>query len=118
MYRLKIESQFDAAHKLDGYEGICSKLHGHTWKVEVFVGGEKLDDIGRLIDFNTLKEKLDDIIEKLDHSLLNDFNEIGNPTSENVSRYVFKNLRALLKTVKLEKIRVWESPKNWCEYYE
>jgi len=118
MYRLRIESEFDAAHKLVGYKGKCSRLHGHTWKVEVFVVGEKLDDIGILVDFNTLKEKLGEITDKLDHSFLNDFKEIGNPTSENISRYVFQNLKGLPKTVKLEKARVWENPKSWCEYFE
>jgi len=118
MYTLRIESDFDAAHKLVGYKGKCSRLHGHTWKIEVFVVGEKLDDIGILVDFNTLKEKLGEITDKLDHSFLNDFKEIGNPTSENISRYVFQNLKGLPKTVRLERVRVWESPKSWCEYFE
>jgi 6-pyruvoyltetrahydropterin/6-carboxytetrahydropterin synthase len=103
---------------LVGYKGKCSRIHGHTWKVEVFVVGEKLDDIGILVDFETLKEKLEEITERLDHSFLNDLKEIGNPTSENISRYVFQNLKALPKTVKLEKVRVWESPRSWCEYFE
>lgn len=118
MYRLRIESQFDAAHKLVGYKGKCARLHGHTWKVEVFVVGQKLDDIGILVDFKTLKEKLGEITERLDHSSLNDLKEIGNPTSENVSRYICENLKGLPKTVKLEKVRVWESPNAWCEFFE
>ena len=118
MYRLSIESHFDAAHKLLGYKGKCSKIHGHTWKIEVFVLGEKLDNIGILVDFKVIKEKLQKIVEKLDHSFLNDFKEIGNPTSENISKYIFKNLKDLPNSVKLEKIRVWESPETWCEYFE
>ena len=43
MHRLRIESHFDAAHKLVGYKGKCSNVHGHRWKVEVFVTGKKLD---------------------------------------------------------------------------
>jgi 6-pyruvoyltetrahydropterin/6-carboxytetrahydropterin synthase len=118
MYRLRIESQFDAAHKLVGYKGKCSKLHGHTWKAEVFVVGKELDTIGLLVDFGLLKEKLREITDKLDHSFLNDSKEVGNPTSENISRYVFQNLRDLPKNVRLEKVRVWESPESWCEYFE
>jgi len=118
MYRLRIESHFDAAHWLDGYEGKCARLHGHTWKVEVFVIGENLNHIGMLIDFEVLKEKVNEIIGKFDHNFLNDFKEIGNPTSENLARYIFNNLRGLPKNVKLEKVRVWESPTSWCEYYE
>jgi len=118
MYRLRIESYFDAAHRLDGYEGECAKLHGHTWKVEVFVTGEKLDKIGMMVDFKILRERVKEITEKLDHSFLNDFKEIGKPTSENISRYIFRNLKDLPKNVRLEKVRVWESPSSWCEYYE
>ena len=118
MYRLRIESHFDAAHKLVGYRGKCSQVHGHRWKVEVFVSGDKLDNIGILVDFDVLKQKLEKIVEKLDHGFLNDFKEIGNPTSENISKYIFKNLKGLPDSVKLEKVRVWESPEAWCEYSE
>jgi 6-pyruvoyltetrahydropterin/6-carboxytetrahydropterin synthase len=118
MYRLRIESHFDAAHKLIGYKGKCAELHGHTWKVEVFVVGEKLDDVGILVDFNTLKEKLSKIIGRLDHKFLNNLKEIGNPTCENLSKYIFENLKDLRMHVKLEKVRVWEGEKSWCEYYE
>ncbi|HID42527.1 MAG TPA: 6-carboxytetrahydropterin synthase QueD [Archaeoglobaceae archaeon] len=117
MYRLRVKSHFDAAHKLVGYEGKCSELHGHGWKIEIFVTGENLDEIGILIDFKVLKEKLEEIIRKFDHSYLNDFREIGNPTSENISKYIFRKLK-LPESVRLEKVRVWENSDSWCEYYE
>ena len=117
MYRLRVETQFDAAHKMIGYEGKCSRLHGHTWKVEVFVVGEKLNAVGVLVDFNVIKERLDEITETLDHSFLNDFKEIGNPTCENVAKYIFKKLKGL-PDVELEKVRIWESPKSYAEYFE
>mgnify|MGYP005665459171 CR=1 FL=1 len=104
MYRLRVETKFDAAHKLVSYEGKCSRLHGHTWKVEVFVVGNKLDEIGMLTDFRVLKEKLNEVIEKLDHSFLNDFEEMGNPTCENIARYIYERLKAKLENVRLEKV--------------
>ena len=117
MYRLRIESHFDAAHKLEGYKGKCSRLHGHRWKVEIFVLGEKLKN-GMLIDLEVLKKRLGRLIDKLDHTFLNEIKEIGNPTVENISRYIFENLRLRLpKGVRLEKVRVWESEKSWGEYY-
>ena len=118
MYRLRVESHFDAAHRLVGYKGKCSRVHGHRWKVEVFVSGDKLDNMGILVDFEVLKQRLEKMVEKLDHSFLNDSKEIGNPTSENISRYIFKSLKGLPNSVKLEKVRVWESPDSWCEYFE
>jgi len=117
MYRLGIESQFDAAHKLVGYKGKCSKLHGHTWKVEVLIVGKELDSTGMLVDFGLLKKKLGEITEKLDHSFLNDLKEIGNPTAENISRYIHQNLKDLPQNISLEKVRVWESLSSWCEYF-
>ena len=118
MYRLRTQSHFDAAHKLVGYKGKCAQLHGHTWKVEVFVVGEKLNDIGILADFKVLKARLKEITDRFDHSFLNDFKEIGNPTVENMSRYIFENLKGLPKTVRLEKVRVWESPDSYAEYFQ
>jgi len=118
MYRLRIENHFDAAHKLMGYEGKCAELHGHTWKVEVFVVGAKLNDVGMLADFNKLEEILSKVIKRLDHKFLNDQQEIGNPTCENLSKYIFENLKGLPKQIKLEKVRVWEGKESWCEYYE
>ena len=117
MYRLRIESHFDAAHKLIDHEGKCAELHGHTWKVEVFVVGEKINSAGILVDFSILEEKLNKIIKRLDHKFLNDLKEMGNPTCENLSKYIFQNLKGLPKHVKLEKVRVWEGEKSWCEYY-
>ena len=118
MYRLRIESHFDAAHKLIGYKGKCAELHGHTWKVEVFVVGEKLGDVGILVDFNILEEKTRKIIERLDHKFLNNIKEIGNPTCENLSKHIFETLKDLPKHIKLEKVRVWEGQISWCEYNE
>ena len=118
MYRLRIESHFDAAHKLLGYEGKCAELHGHTWKIEVFVVGAELNDVGMLVDFGILEEKLRTIVRRLDHKLLNKITEIGNPTCENLSKYVFQTLQGLPKHIRLQKVRVWEGKKGWCEYYE
>lgn len=118
MYRLRIETEFDAAHKLKGYQGKCANLHGHTWKVEAFILGEKLDSVGMIIDFGLLKNRLKDITECLDHSYLNDKPEIGNPTSENMAKHIFDKMKNLPEGIKLERIRIWESPRSWCEYYE
>jgi 6-pyruvoyltetrahydropterin/6-carboxytetrahydropterin synthase len=118
MFRLRIETEFDAAHKIESYKGKCANLHGHTWKVEIFVLGEKLDPTGMIVDFCVLKQRLKEITEKLDHSYLNETKEIGNPTSENLSKYIFEKMGDLAENVKLEKIRIWENPRSWCEYYE
>lgn len=118
MYRLRVRSEFDAAHKLRGNKGKCSQLHGHTWTVEVFVSGKELNQDGMVVDFRDLKDKLKELVKDFDHSYLNDFEEIGNPTSENLSRYLFNKLKGSWQGIDLEKVRIWEGEKSWCEYYE
>lgn len=119
MYRLRTKMDFDAAHYLEKYEGKCARMHGHLWVIEAFVLGKELDETGFVVDFGVIKSALKVIIDKLDHTLLNDTEEIGNPTSENLARYIYYLLRPTLpKVVQLEKIRVHESPRSWCEYFE
>ena len=65
-FLLKTEFVFDSAHSLRNYEGKCKNIHGHTWKVEIWIKGDssKLDETGILFDFTNvqkLKEKFDDI---------------------------------------------------------
>jgi 6-pyruvoyltetrahydropterin/6-carboxytetrahydropterin synthase len=118
MYRLRVEEKFDAAHKMDGYQGKCAQLHGHTYKVEVFVLGKEVDAIGISVDLRLIKEKLRKITEQLDHSYLNDLKEIGNPSSENIAKYIFQKMKDLPAGSTLDKVRVWETPSSWCEYFE
>jgi 6-pyruvoyltetrahydropterin/6-carboxytetrahydropterin synthase len=119
VYRLRIETEFDAAHKIEGYQGKCAQLHGHTYKVEVFVLSKQTDSIGITFDLRLLKEKLLGITGRFDHNFLNDLKELGNPSIENISKYIFLNMKDNLPDgVLLERVRVWETPKSWCEYFE
>ena len=91
MYELKTITQFGAAHQLRNYKGKCENLHGHNWKIEVYVKGENLDENGLLVDFKVIKDKTKEIIEELDHKFLNElecFRDI-NPSSENIARYIY-----------------------------
>ena len=76
------------AHNLRGYNGDCEKLHGHNWKVEVILKTEKLNELGMVMDFKIVKEKLEVILSRFDHSYLNELSEFKqeNPTTENVSK--------------------------------
>lgn len=123
MFRLSVKSRFAAAHRLVNYQGHCSRLHGHTWEVEVSVEGTGLDQCGMLVDFHILKEALNKVIEDLDHSYLNQlppFNQENlNPTAENLARYFFERLKtALPPGTSLAEVRVWESPDASASYRE
>ena len=84
MYELKTVTQFGAAHQLKDIGGKCENLHGHNWKVEVYVKGENLDKCGLLVDFHVIKDVVNKIINELDHKFLNelDFFKDINPSSE------------------------------------
>ena len=82
---LHTETTIDSAHKLEGYKGICSSLHGHTWKLRLwFVGSSKyLDEVGILVDFGIVKS----LKKELDHKYLNDVIK-KNPTAENLCMWI------------------------------
>lgn len=113
-----VEESFDAAHALRGYDGPCENLHGHTWKVQVFLSGKKLDQIGLLQDFKTLKGGLRDVLLDFDHKLLNDIKpfDVENPSSENLARSIYRKMKAGNKMV--GKVVVWESATSCAAYWE
>ncbi len=122
MYKLNVTSQFSAAHQLKGYEGACKNLHGHNWKVRVGILCEKTDDIGMTIDFGIVKEIMENILAKLDHSLLNDhdcFSE-ENPTSENIAQYLYVQFKSRLteQNCQVADVEVWESDRSSMVYFE
>jgi 6-pyruvoyltetrahydropterin/6-carboxytetrahydropterin synthase len=113
MYHLTVHSHFAAAHNLLHYQGDCENLHGHNWKVEVTVGANQLDRSGLGVDFKVLKRETKKVLESLDHTYLNqlpDFQQVS-PSSENIARYLFEKLAAVLNdgNVRVEKVNVWES---------
>jgi len=121
MYEVTITGHFDAAHALRGYKGKCENLHGHRYQVAVCVAAEKLDEIGLAYDFTELKKALKErVLSRLDHANLNEvppFDRI-NPSTENIARHIYEELKAALPDVKLRWVRVWESPDAWVTYCE
>jgi 6-pyruvoyltetrahydropterin/6-carboxytetrahydropterin synthase len=120
MYRLMIKTSFAAAHNLINYQGDCENLHGHNWRVEVFVAAKELDKAGLGIDFKILKKQTNSLLDELDHKYLNDLTPFikDSPSSENISRYLFGRLSETLnnENITVEKINVWES-ENACASY-
>jgi 6-pyruvoyltetrahydropterin/6-carboxytetrahydropterin synthase len=122
MYELKVITQFSAAHRLENFYGKCEGLHGHNWKVEVFLGGERLDGAGLLMDFGVVKARTREVLEEIDHKYLNElaaFQE-QNPSSENLARYLFQRLSDTLNRdgIKVLRVNVWESDNSCAAYYQ
>jgi 6-pyruvoyltetrahydropterin/6-carboxytetrahydropterin synthase len=122
MYELKIISQFAAAHQLREFHGKCEQLHGHNWKVEVYVTGDQLGKDGLLIDFRMVKKATEKVLNELDHKFLNELEPFRpiNPSSENIARYVYESLDQELTNgnVKVSKVTAWESDSACATYME
>ncbi len=110
-----VEDTFSAAHQLRGYEGKCENLHGHTFKVQVFLTGDKLDKIGMLVDFKKIKAELKKVLDKFDHTNLNELAEFKekNPTAENLARVIYEKISSLNPS----KVTVFESEKASASFF-
>jgi 6-pyruvoyltetrahydropterin/6-carboxytetrahydropterin synthase len=98
----------------------CENLHGHNWKIEVYVIGEKLNNAGVLVDFGEIKAHLADVMKKLDHKFLNelDYFSDGNPSSETIARFVARELQAKIdnSSARVSRVAAWESDDACATY--
>jgi 6-pyruvoyltetrahydropterin/6-carboxytetrahydropterin synthase len=125
MYEISVEKHNDAAHYLRDYKGKCENLHGHRYRIVVKVSAEKLNEIGLAYDFTDLKKHLGEILERYDHTCLNDvkpFDKI-NPSAENLAATIYKELKKKLpfddaqgKGVKLTSVAAYETPEQGVVY--
>jgi 6-pyruvoyltetrahydropterin/6-carboxytetrahydropterin synthase len=135
MYTDRIEITFDAGHRLLFYEGKCESPHGHSFKAEIMVAGDNLDQTGFVVDFLQLKNRTEQwinenwdhafLINRDDRELLQALNSLthgkififenGNPTAENMSRCLYDYINSLYENL-VSKVRVWEGPGQYAEY--
>jgi 6-pyruvoyltetrahydropterin/6-carboxytetrahydropterin synthase len=92
---VQIEDSFEAAHHLVGYEGKCSRVHGHRWVVKAAWIGDADESSGMICDFKILKERLRHLLIRFDHQDLNYY--FNDPTAEYVAEEIFR----ILKTEKI-----------------
>ena len=122
MFELKIVTHFAAAHQLREFAGKCENLHGHNWKVEVYVRGEKLGENGLLMDFGHVKKATEEVLDRLDHQFLNELEEFKatNPSSENIARLIFEALVRIFddQGVTVSKVTAWESDTACASYIQ
>ena len=106
---------FEAAHKLPlvPQDHKCFQLHGHSFKVRVFIQGP-VNKMGWVIDFAELKDICKPWIERLDHSFLNEINGLENPTSENIAIWLWDKLIQELPL--LSAVEVMETCSSGCIY--
>ena len=123
MYEVFTEMHFSASHHLLNYIGDCSKVHGHNWQVRATAQAPTLNELGIAVDFKALKRHLHTVIDPLDHEDLNTLftADFGNPTAENIARYIFDKLAPLIDQEEgsaiITRIDIWETPGNCASYF-
>ncbi|KGQ42228.1 6-carboxytetrahydropterin synthase QueD [Gallibacterium anatis] len=141
MLKVAKEFSFDMAHLLDGHDGKCQNLHGHTYKLQVIVSGETENNgakKGMVIDFADLKRAVNElIISPMDHAFIYDqsseretkiaqllqqlnsktFALPVRSTAENLAQFIFQRLKENVG-FHLHSVRLWETPTSFAEYGE
>ena len=121
MFELKIITRFAAAHQLTMVGKKCENLHGHNWKIEVCVKGEKLDAGGVVVDFGIIKTHVREIMETIDHQFLNQLPFFtGRPaSSEYIALHIAEELQKRLDVpgVSVSSVSAWESDDACATYF-
>jgi 6-pyruvoyltetrahydropterin/6-carboxytetrahydropterin synthase len=107
---------FEAAHLLPTFPAghKCRRLHGHSFRVEVRVAGEVDEQAGYLLDYGEIRAACEPIRTSLDHTYLNEIPGLENPTAENLSRWIWQQLKPRLPLLAV--VLVHETCTTGCEY--
>ena len=118
MYEVYVAAQFEAAHRLVGDFGPATRPHGHTYRMEVIVRGERLKDDSTLYDIGLLRPAVEELAATLHYRDLNDVPGLAdvNTTAEAVARYCWDELAQPLRSQGLASltVRIWESPQVYA----
>ena len=111
-YTLRVRDRFEASHWLRSYRGEPEQIHGHSWRVEVVLETDRLDDEGMGFDFVEIKGLLRSLAARFDH---NDINSVPpfdtlSPTTEHIARWFYGELRDGLPGAGIAAVTVWEGP--------
>lgn len=89
-------------------------MHGHTYRLKVVIEGEPDPVLGWIMDFKQLKDAVNPVIDQLDHKLINDIEGLENATAENITIWIWKQIRPLLPL--LNRIELYETPTTGVIY--
>lgn len=107
---------FDSAHFLpnvpEGHK--CKHMHGHTYRMLVYLTGETDAELGWVMDFGDLKTIIGSVVDTIDHKTLNDIEGLENPTCENITIWLWNKLKPMLPL--LTKIELHETPNSGAIY--
>src|SRR4029078_1974164 len=124
MYEGTVEQTFAAGHALREYKGKCENVHGHNYRVQITVEGERLNRIGLLVDFVELKRAVREVVAILDHQFINDLEPftVINPSAENIAKYFYDQVSARMGApdteapARIAQIKIWETDTSIAVY--
>lgn len=107
---------FDAAHFLPNVpdEHKCRNLHGHTYKLTIYISGVPDRHTGWIMDFALLKEKVNNVLSLVDHHLLNEVEGLANPTCEQLAIWLWDKIKTEVPAI--NKIELYETPQSGVVY--
>jgi len=120
MFEVEIVASFSAAHRLRDYNGKCEHLHGHNYRVHVVAQAPSPGQGGMVIDFCDLKQATGAVLDRLDHTFLNEikpFDDIE-PSAENIAAFIFREISRELGDLAgiLHMVSVWESDSSRASF--
>ena len=137
MYELKTEACFDSAHFLTDYYGKCENLHGHRWRMVVYIQTDELQRAGTMkdmvLDFGVFKRAVRSLADDLDHTFLVEEGSLRpqtvaaledegfvltvlpfRTTAENLARYACERLSD--QGLPVSRVDLYETPFNCATY--
>jgi len=116
MMEIRKSFTIEAAHRLPNLPPThkCARLHGHSFNIEIAVGGPMDPDKGWIMDYGDIKRAFEPLHGQLDHNYLNDIAGLENPTSEHLALWIWERLRPELHN--LTAVIVHETCTTTCEY--
>lgn len=137
VYKLVSEHSMDSAHFLKDYDGKCSNIHGHRWRVVAEIFSESLieegNERGMIVDFTTFKKDIKELVDAYDHCLIIEEGSLKKelhslllesnflikelpfrPTAENLAEFFFKELQG--RNHPMKSLTIYETPNNAATY--
>jgi 6-pyruvoyltetrahydropterin/6-carboxytetrahydropterin synthase len=106
----------ESAHRLPNVPAghKCARVHGHSFRVELHVSGPVDERLGWVMDFADVRRAFEPLYQQLDHHYLNDVPGLDNPTSENLARWIWRELQPRLP--QLSRVVVHETCTSGASY--
>lgn len=115
-FELRQEFRIEAARRLTKLpaDHPCSRLHGHSFKIQLILRGPLNEKIGWLRDYHEIAQTIKPVLNQLDHHVLNDVSGLENPTSELIALWLYQKIKPLIS--ELHQVVVSETSETECRF--